>query len=186
MKRYVITSQMLSNVTFEFAGNNNEASVVLANAQVVDSWADILRDKDLVKLSGKRPFRITKARLSFQGADGLGQGGGIAAKLDCSLNAAGTGNKAVANFAFKVSRFGEWEDKDILVKPVAVDEDWDGFSGDEFIANRYCLFTIKSGSALYINDFNVQDAFIGETRKAILDLEIEADAVLDATTGEAV
>lgn len=186
MKRYVITSRMLSDVEFEFAGNDNEASLVLTDAQVIDKWADILRDKNLVRLSGKRPFRITKARLSLQGSEGLGAGGGIAAELLCTLNAAGTDNNAIAEFSFNMARFGEWEDKDILIEPTGVDADWEGFSGDEFVKNRYCLFTIKENSTIYVNDFNIQEDFVGQTRKFILELEIEADMMLDGTSGVAV
>lgn len=186
MKRYVITSRMLSDVEFEFAGNDNEAFIVLSDTQVIDKWSDILRDKGLVRLSGKRPFRITKARLSLQGSEGLGAGGGLAAELLCSLNAVGTDHNAIAEFSFNMARFGEWEDKDILIEPTGVDADWEGFSGDEFVKNRYCLFTIKENSTIYVNDFNIQEDFVGQTRKFILELEIEADMMLDGTSGVAV
>ena len=184
MKKYAITTA-LSNISVTFAGNDS-AKTITAAVDAELHFSDILRsNSNELSIRGKGRFRVVKARLSFVGAEGLNAGAAKAAELSVSVMSTGSTPVEVASFVLPFSNLEEWEDKDIDVELHGIDDDWDGVTGEKF-DNRICKVYVNTGSSVVVNDFNVQNAFLSKTRGAKLELEIEADAFLDATTGEAV
>lgn len=81
----------------------------------------------------------------------------------------------------RAPRLGEWVPTDIYISKQALKQAYD-LTGDN---NRPFTLFIKSGD-IHVMDYNVQDDFNGQTLGFALDLEVEADAILDSNTGKPV
>ena len=78
-------------------------------------------------------------------------------------------------------QWGEWENKDIEFQFSGVESDWDEGTDTEK-ANRASVIELKANSRFSIDDFNVQDDFVGQERTIMIEMEIECEKLLDLNT----
>ena len=174
MKTY-IASLLVDDQSYEFTGStknatlslsgNNKYALKLVNERNVDS---------LCFKKGKQSI-IKKIRLRSVGAEGVVANDSVATKLNISIakDDSGSMGSPVSTASIDIVKFNQWEEKNI---PIGVDVNAD----DE------TYFMWVNATSISIMDFNVKDAFVGQTMKVAVDLEIESDGLFDATTGEAV
>lgn len=193
MKRYILA---FKGPECEFEGNAADKRFYPSDDDTLDITETSFYG-NLVNFSGKGRFRIVRARLSMLAAEGVHSGSnGVnsatfptgAAIINFALKSYGTGiaqEKEFCTFSVPFSKWGEWEDKQIEVEPHGVGSDWEGTSGLDYV-NRNNTCVMKADSRFSLDDFNIQDDFVSQIRNVMVELEIEADAILDASTGEAI
>ena len=82
-----------------------------------------------------------------------------------------------AEFEMNIGKWNRWEKKNITITPD---------SGTDTSLNRPCRLVLDDESVFHVYDSNVSDDMKGQDVLPILELEIEADAILDASTGLAI
>lgn len=142
-------------ITYTLAGDNRDASASVASDTAITF-------KSLQSADGESTFKFygeqaeqfkgilhaDKARLIPSGGNGLlPPNGKIAAEITISI-----GSKS---FTFAFSEFGVWEQKGFTISD----------SGNSELATK-----IKSGSVVRIDDYNIQNKFIGGQVSFILEI----------------
>lgn len=166
MATYRLTAAL--PLSYTFTGEARDASATLAdNAELTL----VLMGKNVstatFKPSGITPvpsnITFVRARLIASGAQGLEPAvGEIAGKLALRFKGA-TKNSAPFTLAF--TKWNEWEQQTVS----AVTGECDGDSiGLELLA---------SGTELTLDDYNVQEAYVGQDVEPILEIEVECDSI---------
>ena len=155
-------------LSYTFTGEARDASVTRAsNAELTLMPISQNGTSATFKPSGKTPvpsnITFVRARLVASGAQGLEPAvGEIAGKLALRFKGA-TKNSTPFTLAF--TKWNEWEQQMVS----AVTGECDGGSiGLELLA---------SGTALTLDDYNVQEAYVGQDVKPILEIEVECDGI---------
>ena len=133
----------------------------------------------IVALSGLSKIKITGARLSNANLTIEGNGP-IAADLKMRLSKVSSGSEVgdpFAEFDMNIGKWNRWEKKNVTITPD---------SGSDTGVNRACRLVLDTDSVFHVYDYNVGDEMKGQDVNPILELEIETDAILDASTGLAV
>lgn len=176
-KKYILTAT--TGISYELTGNAATATKYPASQTLV-TFRDIGGTGKETKFCGLAPFRIVSARLRNDSLDISGYGNECA-ELDCTLGKVDGGAiseaDTFAQFKLTFSKWGDWEKKDILVKPE---------SDGDTTKNRPCRIALETTSTFFIYDFNVQSDMVGQNVIPVIDLEIETDCILDASTGLAI
>lgn len=177
MKEYIVRIPMV-DISYELQGSGGNtpsrfSASVTQSAFVSNKSAD---DSVQVALPPNHNFKVKCARLftdslPVEGSSTTGIAGEFSIGIAKDDNA-----DAFGSFSLSLSKWNEWEDKDIDVTLSAEEEDLDekGF------------FRFDSGSGVYVYDNNVQEAFVGETITPVLEILIDTDVIVDATTGLAI
>lgn len=177
MKEYIVRIPMV-DISYELTGSGGNtpsrfAASVTQSSFVSNKSAD---DSIQVALPPNRKFKVKGARiftdsLPVEGSSTTGLTGEFSIDIAKNDNA-----DAFGSFSLSLSKWNEWEDKDIDVILSADEEDLDekGF------------FRFESGSGVYVYDNNVQESLVGETITPILEMLIETDVIVDASTGLAI
>lgn len=181
----MIVSTKLTNLSVKFEADNPNKSVIADVGHVIYFERVSKFCPHYVGVGAKGKLRIKSARLTVLGAEGIGAGDNIAAEILLAFKSTGSDAKDVAYVHLIMSSYGVWENKDIEIEYGGIESDWEGAS-DTKKANRLCQFACDAGSSLSVNSFNVQDSFVDQTRTPKLELEIETDSILDASTGLAI
>lgn len=154
-----------------FAGNNRDASFSpVADAALTVKIMSNGAGGTSVKFLRNASINIVRARLVSSGAQKLEPAvGKNAAEVLLSLSGQGS---SVSPFTLAFSKWNEWEDKQVSV--------------DVGEGGALDLNVVASGTTFRYDDFNVYDAFEGQTFTAILELEIEScqKNLVDATDPE--
>ena len=132
-----------------------------------------------VALSGLSKIKITGARLTNANLTIEGNGP-IAAALKMRLSKVSSGSEVgdpFAEFEMNIGKWNRWEKKNITITPD---------SSSDTTRNRPCRLVIDTDSTFHVYDYNVGDDMKGQNVQPILELEIETDAILDASTGLAI
>lgn len=133
-----------------------------------------------VNLTANSDLRIKAFRVRpFLGAVSNAK---VAATLELAFayNNSGTAGTTLLGGTVRASKLGEWTPTNLFVSKEAMQQVYDGTGA----ARPFGLF-LKSGT-VNIMDFNVQSDFEGQDVGFAIELEIEADVILDASTGLAV
>lgn len=148
-------------LTYTLAGNDRDASLQTASDSPAPA-VDIRAGGAEVTFNKGQVLRITKARLVGDGAPGLQAAvGSNAAELKVIQGIASgssiskTADSAEVPLAFL--GYGSWEDKDFRV---------------EFLADGSSL-GIGSGSEVTLDDFNVQDDYVGQAVGFVIEATAE-------------
>lgn len=148
-------------LTYTLAGNDRDASVT-TNSDSAAPATDIRAGGAAVTFNKGQVLRITKARLVGDGAPGLQAGvGNNAAALKVIQGIASgssitkTADSADVDLAFL--EYGRWEDKDFRI---------------EFLADDSSI-GIGNGSKVTVDDFNVQDGYVGMAIAYVIEAEAE-------------
>ena len=122
-------------------------------------------------------FTINRARLSTPGADGLkiSPNHDIAARLELySVDYVSQTLLGDSPVVIEFSKFNEWEDfklSFISRKAIAANEDYTFICGD---------------SKLYVDDYNLQTAYVGQTFGLVLEMEIDTAGMIIDYSGRIV
>lgn len=133
----------------------------------------------IVALSGLHKIKITGARLTNANLTIEGNGA-VAAALKMRLSKVSSGSEVgdpFAEFEMNIGKWNRWEKKNITITPDS--------SADTSL-NRPCRLVLDDESVFHVYDFNVSDDMKEQNVIPILELEIETDSILDASTGLAI
>lgn len=177
MKEYIVRIP-LTNIAYTLTGSGGNTETEFASnaterAYICNKGAEPSTD---VVIQPTRKFNIRKARLSaiplpVEGNGTNGMACGFQINITDYLESTTFGS-----FNVSVSKWNEWEEKDIEVS-LSAEEDELGLRG---------FFQFASGGKAYIYDRNIQDDLVGETITPVLELVIEADVLIDSITGLAI
>ena len=168
-----------TGASYELGGETPDAYFSPASDQVMSCYLTSGAFANIVALSGLNKIKITGARLSNANLAIEGNGAVAAAlKMRLSKVVGGTeSGEPFAEFEMNIGKWNRWEKKNITITPD---------SGADTSLNRPCRLVLDDESVFHVYDFNVSDDIKGQDVNPILELEIETDAILDASTGLAV
>lgn len=170
---------LATGTTYTLTGADADADFSPSADTVIDCYLTSGAFSGKVALSGIGKIKITGARLTNSGCDVEGNGP-VAASLKLRLSKIVEGSESgdpFASFDMNIGKWGRWEKKNITITPDS--------SADTSL-NRPCRLVLDDASTFYVYDFNVQSDLVGQDIAPILELEIEADAILNASTGLAI
>ena len=148
-------------LTYTLAGNDRDASFTASSDSPAPA-TDIRAGGAAVTFNKGQVLRITKARLVGSGAPGLQAGVGnnaAALKVIQGIASGSSITKTVdsADVDLAFLEYGRWEDKDFRI---------------EFLADGSSL-GIGNGSEVTVDDFNVQEDYVGETVGFVIEATAE-------------
>ena len=168
-----------TGASYELGGETPNANFSPATDQVMPCYLTSGAFAGIVALSGLSKIKITGARLSNANLE-INGNGAIAAALKMRLSKVSQGSEVgepFAEFEMNIGKWNRWEKKNITITPDS--------SADTSL-NRPCRLVLDAESVFNVYDFNVSDDMKGQNVLPILELEIETDAILDASTGLAI
>lgn len=170
---------LATGATYQLGGETPNASFSPASDQVMPCYLTSGAFADIVALSGLSKIKITGARLTNANLTIEGNGA-VAAALKMRLSKVSSGSEVGEPFAeieMNIGKWNRWEKKNITITPD---------SGADTSLNRPCRLVLDDESVFHVYDYNVGDDIKGQDVLPILELEIETDAILDASTGLAI
>lgn len=179
--KYVVSG--LITDTIALAGSNiNLDKTLTANQHLVLTGigCNVSADGD-VDFTANSSLRITAFRVrSFLDVVSNNK---IAAELALKFATLDNGviGDELLGVKIRTNELNKWTPTDIYISKEALQSVYDLTNEP----NRPFTLFIKSGN-IHIMDFNIQDDFKNQTVGFALELEIEADAILDASTGLAI
>jgi len=168
-----------TGASYELGGETPNASFSPATDQIMPCYLTSGAFADIVALSGLSKIKITGARLSNANLE-INGNGAVAAALKMRLSKVVGGSESgdpFAEFEMNIGKWNRWEKKNIVIVPD---------SGSDTGVNRACRLVLDDESVFHVYDYNVGDEMKGQNVNPILELEIETDCILDATTGLAI
>ena len=168
-----------TGASYELGGETPDANFSPATDQVMPCYLTSGSFAGIVALSGLSKIKITGARITNANLTIEGNGT-VAAALKMRLSKVSGGSEVgdpFAEFEMNIGKWNRWEKKNITITPDS--------SADTSL-NRPCRLVLDTDSVFNVFDFNVSDGMNGQDVLPILELEIEADAILDASTGLAI
>ena len=168
-----------TGASYELGGETPDASFSPATDQVMPCYLTSGAFAGVVALSGLHKIKITGARLTNANLAIEGNGA-VAAALKMRFSKIVGGSESgdpFAEFEMNIGKWNRWEKKNIVIVPD---------SGSDTGVNRACRLVLDTESVFHVFDFNVGDDMKGQDVNPILEPEIEADCILDATTGLAI
>lgn len=168
-----------TGASYELGGETPNANFSPATDQVMQCYLTSGAFAGIVALSGLSKIKITGARITNANLTIEGNGA-VAAALKMRLSKVSQGSEVgdpFAEFEMNIGKWNRWEKKNIVITPD---------SGSDTGVNRACRLVLDSESVFHVYDYNVSDEMKGQNVNPILELEIETDSILDASTGLAV
>lgn len=167
----------------EFTGEAADSEVsptdpLLLNLNRMDSGIDGVNYLSVFSTTGKTN-RIKKARVTLGGSGVLESRAVKAAVIymqaviPASASTRGE-DYVIGTFTVTLSRWGEWEDKDIELFVLDNVSEWK----PQFRNTKPMALKALNTSVFYVQDFNIQDAFVEQTLPIYLELGIAADIIL--------
>lgn len=168
-----------TGASYELDGETPNASFSPASDQIMSCYLTSGAFADIVALSGLSKIKITGARLTNANLE-INGNGAVAAALKMRLSKVVGGSESgdpFAEFEMNIGKWNRWEKKNITITPDS--------SADTSL-NRPCRLVLDTDSVFHVYDYNVSDDMKGQNVNPILELEIETDSILDASTGLAI
>lgn len=163
-------------VTYTLTGADASATFSPDSDQVMPHFLTSGAYNGQISLYGLSKIMITGARLTNNSVEVAGNAP-LAAQLKIRLSKIVDGAESgdpFASFEMNMAKWGRWEKKNIVIVP-------DSSAATD--ANRACRFVLDDTSVFHVFDYNVQSDMVGQDVDPVLELEIEAEHVLDVTTG---
>lgn len=156
---------------YQFTGADRNAQLdAAADFMLLVKCDDIDRPLNTaVSFISNNVLNIKAARIITSGANGLrtALNSSIAAALTLIGRATNSATaEALGGFTFGIDYFNEWQELNIKYVPKKVND-------------NYYLSVDHSYSKLFVDDYNVQDDYLGQTFTATLELLIDTAGVLD-------
>lgn len=176
-------------VSYTIAGNNLTRTITLPTDKMVGMSRLDNGGAITAYISAAVPNVIKKIRLSLGGAGKVFshvQLSGLISidiKIKDTESSSGT-EKLVSSFNLKIAEWGEWEEKNIPLDFSGVSEsDW----ADAYKEAKPVHFVVDSSvTHIELEDFNIQDDFIGKSFNIFLEFGIDADKTTSADATELV
>ena len=168
-----------TGASYELGGKTPNANFSPATDQVMPCYLTSGAFAGIVALSGLSKIKITGARLTNANLTIEGNSP-VAAALKMRLSKVSQGSEVgepFAEFEMNIGKWNRWEKKNITITPD---------SGSDTGVNRSCRLVLDDESVFHVYDYNVGDEMTGQNVNPILELELETDSILDASTGLAV
>lgn len=168
-----------TGASYELGGKTPNANFSPASDQTMPCYLTSGAFAGIVALSGLSKIKITGARLTNANLE-INGNGAVAAALKMRLSKVSSGSEVgepFAEFEMNIGKWNRWEKKNITITPD---------SGADTSLNRPCRLVLDAESVFNVYDFNVGDDMKGQNVLPILELEIETDSILDASTGLAI
>lgn len=168
-----------TGASYELGGATPDANFSPATDHVMPCYLTSGAFAGIVALSGLSKIKITGARLTNANLE-INGNGAVAAALKMRLSKVSSGSEVgdpFAEFEMNIGKWNRWEKKNITITPD---------SGADTSLNRPCRLVLDAESVFNVYDFNVSDDMKGQNVLPILELEIETDSILDASTGLAI
>lgn len=168
-----------TGASYELGGATPNANFSPASDYVMPCYLTSGAFAGIVALSGLSKIKITGARLTNANLE-INGNGAVAAALKMRLSKVSSGSEVgepFAEFEMNIGKWNRWEKKNITITPD---------SGADTSLNRPCRLVLDAESVFNVYDFNVSDDMKGQNVLPILELEIETDSILDASTGLAI
>lgn len=168
-----------TGASYELDGETPDASFSPTSDYVMPCYLTSGAFAGIVALSGLNKIKITGARLSNANLAIEGNGP-VAAALKMRLSKIVEGSESgdpFAEFEVNIGKWNRWEKKNITITPD---------SGSDTGVNRACRLVLDDESVFHVYDYNISEDMKGQNVSPILELEIETDCILDASTGLAV
>jgi len=168
-----------TGASYQLGGETPNANFSPASDQVMPCYLTSGAFAGIVALSGLSKIKITGARLTNANLE-INGNGAVAAALKMRLSKVSSGSEVgdpFAEFEMNIGKWNRWEKKNIVIVPD---------SGSDTGVNRACRLVLDDESVFHVYDYNVGDEMKGQNVNPILELEIETDAILDASTGLAI
>lgn len=168
-----------TGASYELGGETPNANFSPASDQTMPCYLTSGAFAGIVALSGLSKIKITGARLTNANLE-INGNGAVAAILKMRLSKVSSGSEVgepFAEFEMNIGKWNRWEKKNITITPD---------SGADTSLNRPCRLVLDAESVFNVYDFNVIDGMKGQNVNPILELEIETDSILDASTGLAI
>jgi hypothetical protein len=160
---------------FEFTGADRNTELSPASDFILNlACADINRPVNTaVSLISNNVLNIKAARILTPGAVGLR--GALNSQVAASITiigraAADVTAETLGGFTFALDHFNEWQDVNVKYLPAKVNE-------------NYFLSINKDYTKFFIDDYNIQDDYIGQNFTAVLEMLIDTAGVLDNAGG---
>ena len=170
---------LATGASYELGGETPNAYFSPESDQVMPCYLTSGAFAGIVALSGLSKIKITGARLTNANLAIEGNGP-VAASLKMRLSKVSSGSEVgdpFAEFEMNIGKWNRWEKKNIVLVPD---------SGSDTGVNRACRLVLDTDTVFHVYDSNVSDDMKGQDVLPILELEIETDAILDASTGLAI
>lgn len=170
---------LATGATYELGGETPNANFSPASDQTMPCYLTSGAFAGIVAMSGLSKIKITGARLTNANLAIEGNGP-VAAALKMRLSKVSSGSEVgdpFAEFEMNIGKWNRWEKKNITITPD---------SDSDTSLNRPCRIVLDTDSVFHVYDSNVSDDMNGQDVLPILELEIETDSILDASTGLAV
>ena len=168
-----------TGASYELGGETPNANFSPASDQVMESYLTSGAFAGIVALSGLYKIKITGARLSNANLTIEGNGP-VAAALKMRLSKIVGGSESgdpFAEFEMNIGKWNRWEKKNITITPD---------SSSDTTRNRPCRLVLDTDSVFHVYDYNISNDMKGQNVNPVLELEIETDCILDASTGLAI
>lgn len=168
-----------TGASYQLGGETPNANFSPASDYLMPCYLTSGAFAGIAALSGLSKIKITGARLTNANLSIEGNGA-VAAALKMRLSKVSSGSEVgepFAEFEMNIGKWNRWEKKNITITPD---------SGADTSLNRPCRLVLDAESVFNVYDFNVSDDMKGQNVLPILELEIETDSILDASTGLAI
>lgn len=181
---YVIEGDLTSLLNgYQFTGTDRDADIVNGSGLGLFWSLKAIEDRYLYRTAhfvANNKVKIKRARLNTPGAVGLRSGvsAGIAASviIDSSGGPLNDWNPiGDPSIVLRFSKFNEWENFDLTF--LSEEAEGEGLDQIYFMINEL---------RLWIDDYNIQSAYVGETFGLILEMEIDTAGMVIDYDGEIV
>jgi hypothetical protein len=175
--RYLIVGNL--GGAYELTGANRDAQIALNTDDPINLLAVNNKGARSVYLCANVKARILRARLRSPHGPGINSAKPTAGAVVLSFCSMLGGAKDTELDAAKIAipTWGDWFDVNLDIEPYKTAYNW---TAGQIAQKKPVGAFIGYNSALNIDDFNVQEDYVGETVGAVLDLEIETAGVIDS------
>lgn len=174
--RYLIVGDL--GGAYELTGANRDAEMALNEHDQINLLAVNNNGARNVYLCANVKTRILRARLRSPQGPGINSAKPTAGAIVISFCAMLGGQDAeLASYKIAIPTWGDWFDVNFDIEPYKTPYNW---TDGQILQNKPVGAFIGNNSLLKIDDFNVQDNYIGQEVGAVLDLEIETAGVIDS------
>lgn len=169
---YILRASLNDVVSgFEFTGADRNTELSPSSDFLLNlTCADINRPiNTAVSLISNNVLNIKAARILTPGAAGLR--GALNSQVSASLTIIGRATANVAaeslgGFTFALDHFNEWQDVNIKYLPFKVND-------------NYFLSIDKDYTKFFIDDYNIQDEYIGQNFNSVLEMLVDTAGLFD-------
>ena len=179
-----ITDAITDGHGYDLTGNNRNKELYfsLNDTKLLTFWnknGSIIPSRDYVYFVKNNVMNIKRARIITPGCPGLrAEKDGFAARLH--FDAVDDNGNSSFGFGIKIFKYNEWENIDFNFKPF---EQYQSENLDKWFQLRL-VHTLERVSAVTIDDYNIQNAYIGQPVCFFLELEIDTAGLVNAYTSE--